>query len=123
MVDRYSRIVTEAGGTIHRLEDWGRRHLAYTINKVHKAHYVMMNIECSQEALEELTTNFRFNDAVLRNQVILMDEAITEESPIMKSEKESRDRKRVERPRAEEASEEQNSDESAADNVAEESEE
>jgi small subunit ribosomal protein S6 len=122
MVDRYSRIVTEAGGTIHRLEDWGRRHLAYTINKVHKAHYVMMNIECSQEALEELTTNFRFNDAVLRNQVILMDEAITEESPIMKSEKESRDRKRVERPRAEE-SEDLNSDESAEDNVAEESEE
>jgi small subunit ribosomal protein S6 len=123
MVDRYSRIVTEAGGTIHRLEDWGRRHLAYTINKVHKAHYVMMNIECSQEALEDLTTNFRFNDAVLRNQVILMDEAITEESPIMKSEKESRDRKRVERPRAEEATEEKPSEAPAEDNAAEASEE
>jgi small subunit ribosomal protein S6 len=106
MVERYTAAVTEAGGTIHRLEDWGRRHLAYPINKIHKAHYVLMNVECTEGALEELTTNFRYNDAVLRNLVVRMDEAVTEESPIMKAEKESRERRnsRAERaPRREEA--------------------
>ena len=93
MVERYSNAITESGGQIHRLEDWGRRQLAYSINKIHKAHYILMNVECTDEALEELTTNFRYNDAVLRNMVIRTDEAITEESPILKAEKESRDRK------------------------------
>ena len=85
MVERYTQIVTESGCTIHRLEDWGRRQLAYPINKIHKAHYVLMNIECGGEALEELTTLFRYNDAVLRNLVIKEKKAITEESLISKA--------------------------------------
>ena len=93
MVERYSAAVTNGGGTVHRLEDWGRRPLAYSINKIHKALYVLMNVECTEEALEELTTNFRYNDAVLRNLVIRTNEAVTEESPIMKAEKENRERK------------------------------
>ncbi len=93
MIERYSSIVKDSGGSVHRLEDWGRRQLAYSINKIHKAHYVLMNVECSEEALEELTKNFRYNDAVLRNMVIRCDEAVTEESSIMKAEKENRERK------------------------------
>lgn len=93
MVERYTSTVKESGGSVHRLEDWGRRQMAYSINKIHKAHYVLMNVECTEEALEELTTNFRYNDAVLRNMVIRADEAVTEESPIMKAEKENRERK------------------------------
>jgi|SRR5690554_2787722 len=93
MIERYSATVTNDGGTIHRLEDWGRRQLAYSINKIHKAHYVLMNVECSEAALEELTTNFRYNDAVLRNMVIRTDEAVTEESFIAKAETENRERK------------------------------
>lgn len=93
MVERYTSSVTESGGTVHRLEDWGRRQLAYSINKIHKAHYILMNIECGDEVLEELTTNFRYNDAVLRNLVVRCDEAVTEESPIMKAENENRERK------------------------------
>ncbi|MFT5082401.1 MAG: small subunit ribosomal protein S6 [Lentisphaeria bacterium] len=93
MIERYSSSVTTTGGKVHRLEDWGRRQLAYSINKIHKAHYVLMNVECTEDALEELTTNFRYNDAVLRNLVIRMDEVVTEESPIMKAEKENRERK------------------------------
>jgi len=93
MVERYTQIVTESGGTIHRLEDWGRRQLAYPINKIHKAHYVLMNIECGSEALEELTTLFRYNDAVLRNLVIKEKKAITEESLISKGEREGKERR------------------------------
>lgn len=93
MVERYSQVVTESGGTIHRLEDWGRRQLAYPINKIHKAHYVLMNIECGGEALEELTTLFRYNDAVLRNLVIKEKKAITEESLISKGEREGKERR------------------------------
>ncbi|ROS01660.1 small subunit ribosomal protein S6 [Sinobacterium caligoides] len=111
MIERYTAIVTEAGGQVHRLEDWGRRQLAYSINKVHKAHYVLMNVEADQAAIDELTTTFRYNDAVLRNLVIREDEAITEESPILKSEKESRERRasraaKTESPAEEAASEE-----------------
>lgn len=104
MVERYSASVTESGGTVHRLEDWGRRQLAFPINKIHKAHYVLLNIECTDEALLELTTNFRYNDAVLRNMVVRMDEAVTEESPIMKAEKENRERKQRAERRQEEVS-------------------
>ncbi len=93
MTERYSKIVTDAGGTVHRLEDWGRRQLAYPINKIHKAHYVLMNIECVQEALDEITTLFRYNDAVLRNMVIKRKDAVSEMSEIMKQENESRERK------------------------------
>ena len=103
MIERYTNTVTSSGGTVHRLEDWGRRQLAYSINKIHKAHYVLLNIECTEEALEELNTNFRYNDAVLRNLVIRTDEAISEESPIMKAEKESRERKNRQERRAAEA--------------------
>ncbi|SEA43461.1 30S ribosomal protein S6 [Microbulbifer marinus] len=118
MVERYTATIKDSGGQVHRLEDWGRRRLAYPINKIHKAHYVLLNVECTEEALEELTTNFRYNDAVLRNLVIREDEAITEESPIMKAEKESRERKaaraeRAERSERRERSEQESDDESA----------
>ncbi len=93
MVERYTSSIKASGGQVHRLEDWGRRQLAYSINKIHKAHYMMMNVECSDAILDELTTNFRYNDAILRNLVIREDAAITEESFIMKAEKEGRERK------------------------------
>lgn len=93
MIERYTNTITKDGGAVHRLEDWGRRQLAFPIAKIHKAHYILMNVEASNEALEELTTTFRYNDAVIRNLVIRRDEAVTEESPIMKAEKESRERK------------------------------
>ncbi len=93
MIERYTQTIQKDGGQVHRLEDWGRRQLAYPINKIHKAHYVLMNIEASNEALDELTTTFRFNDAVIRNLVIRRDEAVADESFIMKAEKENRERK------------------------------
>ena len=91
MVDRYRKGIEEKGGTIHRLEDWGRRQLAYPINKIHKAHYVLMNIECDGEALAELESAFRFNDAVIRNLVIKRDSAVTEASPLAKGQDERED--------------------------------
>jgi len=93
MIERYSNVITKDGGTVHRLEDWGRRQLAYHINKIHKAHYVLMNVEASNEAMEELTTTFRYNDAVIRNLVIRRDEPVVEESLIMKAEREDKERK------------------------------
>ncbi len=93
MVERYTSTVKSSGGQVHRLEDWGRRQLAYSINKIHKAHYILLNIEASEAVLEELTTNFRYNDAILRSLVIREDGAITEESFILKAEKEGRERK------------------------------
>lgn len=93
MVERYTKSINDDGGQIHRMEDWGRRQLAYSINKIHKAHYILMNVECSDAVLEELTTNFRYNDAVLRHLVVRENKAIIEESPIMKAEKDSRERK------------------------------
>jgi len=99
MIDRYRATIEGDGGKIHRLEDWGRRLLAYPIQKIHKAHYVMMNIECGQKTLDELESAFRFNDAVIRNLIIRRDEAITEESPMAKKEE------REERPSRPERSE------------------
>jgi small subunit ribosomal protein S6 len=87
MVDRYRQMLTGRNGRIHRLEDWGRRQLAYPIEKVHKAHYVLMNIECDNETLSELEHAFKFNDAVLRHLTVLMTEAVTTPSPMMKEEK------------------------------------
>lgn len=87
MVERYKTMITEAGGKIHRLEDWGRRQLAYPINKIHKAHYVLMNIEATPVTVDELETAFRFNDAVLRHLTIQTKSAITEASPMMREEK------------------------------------
>jgi small subunit ribosomal protein S6 len=93
MIERYTKLIKDDGGNVHRLEDWGRRQLAYPIDKIHKAHYVLMNIEATQAVMDEMATNFRFNDAVLRNLVIRRDEAVTEESPILKAERDSRDRR------------------------------
>ncbi|MBS4051828.1 30S ribosomal protein S6 [Methylomonas rivi] len=85
MIERYKTTIEEAAGKIHRLEDWGRRHLAYPIKKIHKAHYVLMNIECDQATLEELEAGFRFNDAILRSQTLLQKEAVTAPSAIATS--------------------------------------
>jgi len=93
MVERYTATVKESGGQIHRLEDWGRRQLAYPINKIHKAHYVLLNIECDQKIVDELSEAFRYNDAVIRNAIIRRDAAITEESLLAKSAEEKRARK------------------------------
>ncbi|MEQ1526072.1 MAG: 30S ribosomal protein S6 [Gallionella sp.] len=87
MIERYRILVISKGGQIHRLEDWGRRQLAYAIQKIHKAHYVLMNIECNQEALDELEHAFRFNDAVLRHLTVKTKTAVTEPSAMMKEEK------------------------------------
>lgn len=86
MLERYQNMVTSNGGSVHRSEDWGRRQLTHTINKVHKAHYVLMNIECRQAVLDELIAGFRFNDAVLRHLVVRRDEPVTEASPLAKVE-------------------------------------
>nr|AMK08683.1 rpS6 protein [Pasteurella multocida] len=85
MIERYTGSVKEAGGQVHRLEDWGRRQLAYPINKLHKAHYVLMNVEAPQEVIDELETTFRYNDAVLRNVIIRTKHAVTEASPMVKA--------------------------------------
>ena len=90
MIERYQGIITSNEGKVHRLEDWGRRLLAYPINKVHKAHYVLMNIECGGESLNQLTDAFRFNDAVLRNLVIKKNKAVTQPSPLFKSDNEDK---------------------------------
>ena len=100
MVERYTKAIEEDGGKVHRLEDWGRRQLAYAIDNVHKAHYVLMNIECSAKALAELEDNFRYNDAVIRNMVIRRDEAVTGQSEMLKAE-ESRNERRERRERPE----------------------
>lgn len=84
MIDRYKSIIEGKDGKIHRLEDWGRRQLAYPINKLHKAHYVLLNVECGQESLDELVNSFRFNDAVIRHLILNEDEAITEPSTLIK---------------------------------------
>jgi small subunit ribosomal protein S6 len=127
MVERYTNSIEASGGKIHRFEDWGRRHLAYPINDIHKAHYILMNVECSQEVLDELTTNFRYNDAVLRNMVIRRDEAVTDLSPIKAAEsredrrREARSEERAAEPKAEEAADatEADAEESTADESAE----
>jgi len=85
MIERYRENIEKRGGVIHRLEDWGRRQLAYPINKLHKAHYVLMNVECDREALDELEHAFRFNDSVLRNLIVRRNRAITGASPLAKS--------------------------------------
>ena len=95
MIERYKGMIAAGGGLVHRLEDWGRRQLAYPINKVAKAHYVLMNIECDSKVLEELTGAFRFSDAVLRHLVVRMDAAVVEPSPMSRPpepETEGRDR-------------------------------
>ena len=88
MIERYRAMIESSDGKIHRLEDWGRRLLAYPINKVHKAHYVLMNIECTQDALDQINSAFRFNDAVIRNLVIRRDQPVIDPSPLVKSKEE-----------------------------------
>ena len=90
MIDRYRSIVTTKNGKIHRVEDWGRRQLSYLIQKVHKAHYVLMNIECDQETLNDLDYAFKFSDAILRHLTIRMDGPVTEPSPMMRQEERER---------------------------------
>ncbi len=92
MIERYTGAIKEAGGSIHRLEDWGRRQLAYPIEKLHKAHYVLLNVEAPQSVIDELETNFRFNDAVLRNLIMRTNTAVTEPSPMAKVRDERRER-------------------------------
>ena len=112
MVERYTKLIEEDGGRIHRLEDWGRRQLAYAINNVHKAHYVMMNVECTSKVLAELADNFRYNDAVIRNLVIRREEAVTGQSEMLKAE-ENRSERRERRDRPEhEGAESADSDDS-----------
>ncbi|CZF85065.1 30S ribosomal protein S6 [Grimontia sp. AD028] len=107
MIERYTGSIKESGGQIHRLEDWGRRQLAYPINKLHKAHYVLMNVEAEQAVIDELETAFRFNDAVIRNMIMRTKGAITEPSVMMKAKEERA-------PRREERAEAQSEDEAAA---------
>ena len=90
MLERYQGIISSNKGVVHRLEDWGRRLLAYPINKIHKAHYVLMNIECNSEALKQLTEAFIFNDAVIRNLVIKKNKAVVEASPLFKPDDENK---------------------------------
>ena len=87
MIERYKGVIAQRNGIVHRLEDWGRRQLTYPIQKVHKAHYVLMNIECDQESVNELEHSFKFSDAVLRHLIIKMAKAVTAPSPMMKEEK------------------------------------
>ncbi|HJS38585.1 MAG: 30S ribosomal protein S6 [Betaproteobacteria bacterium] len=87
MIERYKGVIAQRNGIVHRLEDWGRRQLTYPIQKVHKAHYVLMNIECDQETVNELEHSFKFSDAVLRHLILKMTKAVTAPSPMMKEEK------------------------------------
>ncbi len=124
MIERYTNTITKDGGSVHRLEDWGRRQLAFPIAKVHKAHYILMNVEASNDAMDELTTTFRYNDAVIRNLVIRRDGPDVSESPIMKAEKESRERKsrfeeRQDKPRETEAPAESTTSEETSEAAAE----
>jgi len=94
MVERYRSIIEAQEGVVHRQEDWGRRQLAYPINKVYKAHYTLLNIECNQAALDELTSAFKFNDAVIRNMVLQRDDPVTDASPLIKKEETRGDEER-----------------------------
>ncbi len=116
MVERYTGVIEGADGKIHRLEDWGRRQLAYPINNAHKAHYILMNVECSQEVLDELENMFRYNDAVLRNLFIRRKEAVTEVSPIKAAEsrEERKPRREDSRPERQEEKPAEATEEAAA---------
>ncbi len=109
MIERYRSMIESEGGKIHRVEDWGRRQLAYPIAKVHKAHYVLLNIECGQTTLNELVSMFRFNDAVLRHLVVRRETAVTEPSPLIKPKEDKEDR--IERFDADDRDDDNGSDE------------
>ena len=95
MITKYKEIISTGGGKVHREEDWGRKHLAYPINKIYKAHYLMINIECDKETLDKLNYNFRFNDAVLRNLIISKSEAITSPSIMMANTEKEKEKEKV----------------------------
>ena len=95
MIEKYKELITSGGGIVHRSEDWGRKHLAYPINKIYKAHYLMMNVECDQETLDKLNYNFRFNDAVIRNLIISKSEAITSPSIMLEENDKDKDEAKV----------------------------
>ena len=95
MIEKYKELIMAGGGIVHREEDWGRKHLAYPINKIYKAHYLMLNIECNKETLDKLNHNFRFNDAILRNLIISKKDAITEPSIMMMEASKDQDKKKV----------------------------
>ena len=103
MIERYKGVIAQRNGIVHRLEDWGRRQLTYQIQKVHKAHYVLMNIECDQDTVNELEHSFKFSDAVLRHLIVKMTKAVTAPSPMMKEEKSRSMMERGAEPRAAEA--------------------
>ena len=105
MIDRYKAEIDKSGGTLHRLEDWGRRQLAYPIDKLHKAHYVLMNVEAEREVIDSIASNFRYNDAVIRNLIIRMDGPVTEPSPMLKARDERRSHDERRRGRGEEGGE------------------
>ena len=114
MVERYKSMIETEGGSVHRYEDWGRRQLAYPINKVHKAHYVLMNIECSNEVLEQLNSAFRFNDAVIRNMILKLDEAVSDTSFMMKAKEEEAEQEQRRQARAESNEAQEKAKEAAA---------
>jgi small subunit ribosomal protein S6 len=124
MIERYRSMIEAGKGAIHRLEDWGRRQLAFQINKIHKAHYVLMNIECSQETLNELESAFKFNDAVIRWLTLKKKEAVTVPSPMMKEKEEEsrREKEAAERARNAAAEESDTDEESEEDSVDDETE-
>ena len=118
MIERYNGMIAAGGGRVHRLEDWGRRQLAYPLAKVHKAHYVLMNIETDQKTLGELTGSFRFSDAVLRHLVVNMDAAVTDPSPMAKAaDEEGEGGRRRDRPRDELGAPPDDDDNSVAESV------
>ena len=123
MLDRYVNIVESSGGVLHRREDWGRRPLAYPIQKVHKAHYALLNVECNQPTIEEIDTAFRFNDAVLRSLIIKRDRAMTEETQFLKEERADRAEKDARERREAERAARAAADEAAAAEVSEETDE
>ena len=113
MVERYTKLIEEDGGKVHRQEDWGRRQLASAIDDIHKPHYILLNVECSSKALAELEDSFRYNDAVLRNLIIRRDEAVTEQSEMLKAaENRTERRERRERPETAEDTDEDGDDDS-----------
>ena len=117
MIDRYKALIERGNGKVHRLEDWGRRQLPFPVKKIHKAHYVLLNIEVSAETLEELSSAFRFNDAVLRNLVIKRDEAVTEQSKIYIEELRDQEKERERDRRREEELAARRTDPAAAENA------
>ena len=115
MVDKYKSMVEADNGKIHRFEDWGRRQLAFPINKVHKAHYVLMNVECGRDVIDEIESAFKFNDAVLRFMTLRVEEAITEPSPLAKRDDED---ERPSRPSRDESDDSRDEDKAEAENEA-----